>query len=158
MQNTSKNKWLLSATTYTLQNKGALNGSSTDAVELFCFDKETFSQRLFKEPSLPYILHLADTFIQSDLQCIQAIHLYCQYVCSLGNKPSTFVLLTQCSTTEPQEHLPFYNLKNLLSPQIWFFETGRFFRCRRFFMEPFRQKVLQWTREAPLFLRVYNYI
>ncbi len=25
------------------------------------------------------IMHLADTFIQSDLQCIQAIHLYCQY-------------------------------------------------------------------------------
>ncbi len=27
-----------------------------------------------------YIIHLADAFIQSDLQCIQAIHLYCQYV------------------------------------------------------------------------------
>ncbi len=26
-------------------------------------------------------LHLADAFIQSDLQCIQAIHFYCQYVC-----------------------------------------------------------------------------
>ncbi len=26
---------------------------------------------------------LADDFIQSDLQCIQAIH-FCQYVCSLG--------------------------------------------------------------------------
>ncbi len=42
-------------------------------------------------------LHLADAFIQSDLQCIQAIHLYCQYVCSLGIKPTTFALLTQCS-------------------------------------------------------------
>ncbi len=49
-------------------------------------------------------MHLADAFIQSDLQCIQAIHLYCQYVCSLGIKPTTFALLTQCSTTEPQEH------------------------------------------------------
>ncbi len=29
-------------------------------------------------------MHLADAFIQSNLQCIQAIHLYCQYVCSLG--------------------------------------------------------------------------
>ncbi len=29
-------------------------------------------------------MHLADAFIQSDLQCIKAIHLYCQYVCSLG--------------------------------------------------------------------------
>ncbi len=29
-------------------------------------------------------MHLADAFIQSDLECIQAIHLYCQYMCSLG--------------------------------------------------------------------------
>ncbi len=49
-------------------------------------------------------MRLADAFIQSDLKCIQAIHLYCQYVCSLGIKPTTFALLTQCSTTEPQEH------------------------------------------------------
>ncbi len=48
-------------------------------------------------------MHLADAFIQSDLQCIQAIHLYCQYMCSLGIEPTTFALLTQCSTTEPQE-------------------------------------------------------
>ncbi len=49
-------------------------------------------------------MHLADAFIQSDLQCIQAIHLYCQYMCSLGIEPTTFALLMQCSTTEPQEH------------------------------------------------------
>ncbi len=49
-------------------------------------------------------MHLADAFIQSDLQCIQVIHLYYQYMCSLGIEPTTFVLLTQCSTTEPQEH------------------------------------------------------
>ncbi len=42
-------------------------------------------------------MHLADAFIQSDLQCIQALHLYCQYVCSLGIKPTTFALLMQCS-------------------------------------------------------------
>ncbi len=34
-------------------------------------------------------LHLADAFIQSDLQCIQTIHFY-QYVCSLGIEPTTF--------------------------------------------------------------------
>ncbi len=52
-------------------------------------------------------MHLANAFIQSDLQCIQAIHLHCQYVCSLGIEPTIFALLTQCSnlTTEPQEHL-----------------------------------------------------
>ncbi len=37
---------------------------------------------------LPY-LHLADAFIQSDLQCIQATH-FDQYVCSLGIEPTTF--------------------------------------------------------------------
>ncbi len=52
-------------------------------------------------------MHLADAFIQSDFK-IQVIHLLsvCQYVCSLGIEPTTFVLLTECSTTEPQEHLP----------------------------------------------------
>ncbi len=49
-------------------------------------------------------MHLADAFIQSDLQFIQAIYLYCQYVSSLGVEPTTVELLTQCSTTEPQEH------------------------------------------------------
>ncbi len=33
-------------------------------------------------------MHLADAFI--DLQYIQVIHLYCQYVCSLGIEPTTF--------------------------------------------------------------------
>ncbi len=42
-------------------------------------------------------MHLADTFIQSDLQCIQAIHFLGQYVWSLGIKPTTFALLMQCS-------------------------------------------------------------
>ncbi len=40
----------------------------------------------------------------------------------------------------PISFLPFYNLKNLLSPQRSFCETERFFRCQRSFMEPFRQK------------------
>ncbi len=39
-------------------------------------------------------MHLADAFIQSDSK---AIHLYCQYMCSLGIEPTTFALLTQCS-------------------------------------------------------------
>ncbi len=46
-------------------------------------------------------MHLANAFIQSDLQGIQVIHLL--YVCSLGIEPMTFALLTQCSTTEPRE-------------------------------------------------------
>ncbi len=47
-------------------------------------------------------MHLADAFIQIDLQYIQVIN-FCQYVCSLGIEPTTFALLTQCSTTEPQK-------------------------------------------------------
>ncbi len=50
-------------------------------------------------------LHLSDAFIQSDLQCIQAIHFLSVCVCSLGIEPTTFALLTQCCTPEPQEHL-----------------------------------------------------
>ncbi len=34
-----------------------------------------------------------------------SLHIYCKYVCSLGIEPTTFALLTQCSTTEPQEHI-----------------------------------------------------
>ncbi len=65
-----------------------------------CFYKGHLYLKLFT------FMHLADAFIQSDLQCIQAIHLLsvCQYVCSLGIEPTTFARLTQCSTTEPQEH------------------------------------------------------
>ncbi len=48
-------------------------------------------------------MHLADAFIQSDLQCIQVIHLLSMCVPWELN-PQPFVLLTQCSTTEPQEH------------------------------------------------------
>ncbi len=43
-------------------------------------------------------MHLADAFIQSDLQYIQVMRV------SWELNPQPFVLLTQCSTTEPQEH------------------------------------------------------
>ncbi len=32
------------------------------------------------------------------------LHIYCQYMCSLGIEPTTFALITQCSTTEPQKY------------------------------------------------------
>ncbi len=43
-------------------------------------------------------MHLADAFIQSDLQYIQVMHVPWEL------NPQPFVLLTQCCTTEPQEH------------------------------------------------------
>ncbi len=55
-------------------------------------------ERLQKEGKETFTcLHLADAFIQSDSQ---SIDLYCQYVLN----PQPFALLTQCFTTEPQEH------------------------------------------------------
>ncbi len=43
-------------------------------------------------------MHLADAFIQSDLQFSSfRLYIFCQYVCSLGIEPTTFALLTQCS-------------------------------------------------------------
>ncbi len=51
-------------------------------------------------------MHLADAFIQSDLQCIQSIHFIFISMCVAWElNPQPFALLTQCSTTEPQEHL-----------------------------------------------------
>ncbi len=50
-------------------------------------------------------MHLADTFIQSDLQCIQAIHFFISMCVPWELNPWPFALLTQCSTTEPQEHI-----------------------------------------------------
>ncbi len=42
-------------------------------------------------------MHLADAFIQSDLQCYSCYTFFCQYVCSLGIEPTTCALLMQCS-------------------------------------------------------------
>ncbi len=48
-------------------------------------------------------MHLADAFIQSDLQCIVFVFFISMCV-SWELNPQPFALLTQCSTTEPQEH------------------------------------------------------
>ncbi len=50
-------------------------------------------------------MHLADAFIQSDLQYIQVIYFFFVNVCSLGIEPTTFAVLTQCSTTEPRQYV-----------------------------------------------------
>ncbi len=54
---------------------------------------------------LSFYLHFSYTFIQHDLQCIQAIHFYFISICvPWESNPQPFALLRQCSTTEPQEH------------------------------------------------------
>ncbi len=55
-------------------------------------------------------MHLADSFIQSDLQ--YKGYTFFVSMCSLGIEPTTFALLTQSSTTEPQEHLKHLNIGN----------------------------------------------
>ncbi len=54
---------------------------------VFCFYIYAFSKRFY---SKRLTVHLGYTF-------------FCQDMCSLGIEPTTFALLTQCSTTEPQE-------------------------------------------------------
>ncbi len=48
-------------------------------------------------------MYLADAFIQIDLQ-IQATHIFVSMCVPWELNPQCFALLTQCSTTEPQEH------------------------------------------------------
>ncbi len=43
-----------------------------------------------------------------------------QYVCSLGIEPTTFALLTQCSTTEPHEHRGFPYIPNTNSTRVYY--------------------------------------
>ncbi len=51
-------------------------------------------------------MYLADALIQSDLQCIQTKqYIFIVSMCVPWElNPQPFALLTQCSTTEPQEH------------------------------------------------------
>ncbi len=47
------------------------------------------------------IMHLADAFIQRDL-----LQVFVSMCVPWESNPQPFALLTQCSTTEPQEHYP----------------------------------------------------
>ncbi len=48
-------------------------------------------------------MHLADAFIQSDLRF--RLYIFVSMCVPWEFNPQCFVLLTQCSTTEPQEHV-----------------------------------------------------
>ncbi len=61
-------------------------------------------------------MHLADAFIQSDLQ-IQALHSFFVSMCVPWElNPQPYALLTQCSTTEPQEQLSsiYWTFRNVI--------------------------------------------
>ncbi len=51
-----------------------------------------------------YIYAFSRRFYPKRLTVHSGYTFFCQYVCSLGIEPTTFALLTQCSTTEPREH------------------------------------------------------
>ncbi len=52
-----------------------------------------------------YIYAFSRRFYPKRLTVHSGYTFFCQYVCSLGIEPTTFALLTQCSTTEPREQL-----------------------------------------------------
>ncbi len=55
--------------------------------------------------SVNYIYAFSRRFYPKRLTVHSGYTLFCQYACSLGIEPTTFALLMQCSTTEPQEHV-----------------------------------------------------
>ncbi len=57
-------------------------------------------------------MHLADAFIQSDLQLHSGYTFLISICVPWESNPQPFVLLKQCSTTEPREHLT-YKLSSL---------------------------------------------
>ncbi len=66
-------------------------------------------------------MHLADTFIQSDLQLHSGYTFFISICVPWESNPESFALLTQCSTTEPQEHLwrcP-VRIDTALSEKLW---------------------------------------
>ncbi len=57
------------------------------------------------------LLHLADVLSKATYSTFR-LYIFWQYACSLGIEPTTFALLTQCSTTEPQEHIKLIKHEN----------------------------------------------
>ncbi len=55
-------------------------------------------------------MHLADAFIQSDLQLHSGYTFLISMCVPWESNPQPFAQLTQCSTTEPQEHIIIYIL------------------------------------------------
>ncbi len=63
------------------------------------------------------IIYIYQTLLSKATYSAFRLYIYCQYVCSLGIEPTTFALLTQCSTTEPQEHISWKGLSSKKNEQ-----------------------------------------
>ncbi len=83
-------------------------------MKIFCYRLNVISV-IFHQFRFTF-MHVVDTFIQSDLQCIQVIHVLSVHVFPGNWTHTTFALLKQCSTTEPQEHYQFNPF--LLNPKL----------------------------------------
>ncbi len=57
-----------------------------------------------------YIYAFSRRFYPKQLTVHSGYNCFYQYVCFLGIEPTTFALLMQCSTTEPQEHYLDYKM------------------------------------------------
>ncbi len=60
--------------------------------------------KMASDGGIGYIYAFSRCFYPKRLTVHSGYTFICQYMCSLGFEPTTFALLTQCSTTEPQEH------------------------------------------------------
>ncbi len=67
-------------------------------------------------------------------------------MCSLGIEPTTFALLTQCSTTEPQEQIHLHFLSRILQVTI------------NNYVQSNNYNFLHWNRQNILCIYIYIYI
>ncbi len=80
-------------------------------------------------------MHLADAFIQSDLQ---AIHFIISMCVPWELNPQPVALLTQCSTTEPQEHKHF-KVVNVVT-NVFFPHASCVGLCTNIFISMFKRR------------------
>ncbi len=72
-------------------------------------------------------MHLADAFIQSDLQLHFRLYIFVSMCVPWESNPQPFVLLTQCSTTEPHRNNSNVVVASLLSESNSFSVAKLFF-------------------------------
>ncbi len=83
------------------------------SIQVYIFTVERFAYLLFqmmvnlhinKSCMIFTFMHLADAFIQSDLQLHSGYTFFVSICVPWESNPQPFVLLTQCSTTEPHRN------------------------------------------------------
>ncbi len=76
--------------------------------------------RIYSRPKFTFtFMHLADAFIQSDLQLHSGYAFFVSICVPWESNPQPFALLTQCSTTEPHRNTGNTNNNNNIFSVIW---------------------------------------